>query len=275
MAPAHKRWPGTLPLTRPTIPNMARNTTSARPRRNQPRSDNSNRDIKFSGLLRRALRLAGWVMLGLILLILLLRFVPPPTSAFMLVRHVERLFDTPPGPAIMYSWTPMDAIPAHMALAVVAAEDQNFPRHFGFDLDAIARAMEHNEKRHTVRGASTISQQVAKNLFLWSGRSYVRKGLEAGLTVLIETLWSKKRILEVYLNIAEFGDGTYGVGAAARRFYGKTPDRLTRQEAALLASVLPSPRRLLAKRPSPYLGQRANWVQTQMRQLGTGYVDLR
>lgn len=214
-------------------------------------------------------------MLGLILLILMLRFVPPPTSAFMLVRHVERLFDTPPGPAIMYAWTPMDAIPAHMALAVVAAEDQNFPLHFGFDLDAIARAMEHNEKRHTVRGASTISQQVAKNLFLWSGRSYMRKGLEAGVTVLIEALWSKKRILEVYLNIAEFGDGTYGVGAAARRFYGKTPDRLTRQEAALLASVLPSPRKLSAQNPSSYVRQRANWVQTQMRQLGTSYVDPR
>jgi len=114
---------------------------------------------------------------------------------------------------------------------------------------------------------------VAKNLFLWSGRSYVRKALEAGLTVLLEILWSKERILEVYLNIAEFGDGTYGVEAAAKRFYGKTPDRLSRHEAAILASVLPNPRRFLARSPSPYVMQRANWVQNQMRQLGPEYLN--
>jgi monofunctional biosynthetic peptidoglycan transglycosylase len=191
----------------------------------------------------------------------------------MLIRHAERLFDATPGPPIGYAWTPMERIARHMALAAVAAEDQNFPRHFGFDIGAIERALEHNSKHRGMRGASTISQQVAKNLFLWSGRSYVRKGLEAGLTVLIEALWSKKRILEVYLNIAEFGDGTYGVGAASRRFFGKTPDKLTRYEAAVLAAVLPSPRRLLAQRPSPYLSQRANWVQSQMRQLGLEYLD--
>lgn len=167
----------------------------------------------------------------------------------------------------------MHNIPRHMALAVVAAEDQNFPHHFGFDVDAITRAVEHNEKGRTVRGASTISQQVAKNLFLWSGRSYVRKGLEAGLTVLIELLWPKKRILEVYLNIAEFGDGTYGVNAAARRFFNKPPDRLTAQEAALLAAVLPSPKRSSATHPSAYVRQRAQWIQTQMRQLGPDHID--
>lgn len=226
----------------------------------------------MSRLARRVLRGVVWSLLGLVLVITLLRFVPPPTTSFMLVRHVERIFEAPPGPPIRYEWTPMERIPRHMALAAVAAEDQNFPRHFGFDIEAIERALEHNSKRRSVRGASTISQQVAKNLFLWSGRSYVRKGLEAGLTVLIETMWSKERILEVYLNIAEFGDGTYGVGAAARRFFGTTPDKLSRYEASLLASVLPSPRRLLAQRPSPYLSQRANWVQSQMRQLGTHYL---
>jgi monofunctional biosynthetic peptidoglycan transglycosylase len=226
----------------------------------------------MSRLTRRILRGVGWSLLGLVLVIALLRFVPPPTTSFMLIRHVERLFDATPGPPILYVWTPMEKIARHMALAAVAAEDQNFPRHFGFDIEAIERALEHNSKRRSVRGASTISQQVAKNLFLWSGRSYVRKGLEAGLTVLIETVWSKERILEVYLNIAEFGDGTYGVGAAARRFFGTTPDRLTRHEAAMLASVLPSPRRLLAQRPSPYLLQRANHIQAQMRQLGTDYL---
>jgi Membrane carboxypeptidase (penicillin-binding protein) len=253
---------------------MARNTTSARPRRNQPRPDHSNRNIKFSGLLRRALRLAGWVMLGLMLLILLLRFVPPPTSAFMLVRHVERLFDTPPGPTIMYSWTPMDAIPAHMALAVVAAEDQNFPRHFGFDLDAIARAMEHNEKQHTVRGASTISQQVAKNLFLWSGRSYVRKGLEAGDRADRDTLVQEENFGSVsqYCRIRGRDLRSWSGGQAFLRQDAGQADPAGGRASGL---GLPSPRRLSAQRPSPYLWQRANWVQTQMRQLGTSYVDLR
>ncbi len=216
--------------------------------------------------------MAVWILPVIAALVLFLRFLPPPTSAFMLTRQVERLLDSTPGPAVMYKWTSREAIPRHMALAVVAAEDQNFPRHFGFDVDAIARAMEHNDKGRTVRGASTISQQVAKNLFLWSGRSFVRKGLEAGLTVLIELMWSKQRILEVYLNIAEFGDGTYGVGAAAKRFYGKSPTQLTTHEAALLASVLPSPRKFSAQRPSSYLRQRAQWVQAQMKQLGPSHI---
>ena len=228
-----------------------------------------------AGLLGRVLRVVAWVLPGIVAMIFVLRFVPPPTSAFMLIRHVERIIESAPGPAVMYSWTSKQKIPRHVALAVVAAEDQNFPNHFGFDMNAIARAMEHNEKGRTIRGASTISQQVAKNLFLWSGRSYVRKGLEAGLTVLIELMWSKQRILEVYLNIAEFGDGTYGVQAAAKRFFNTTPSRLTAREAALLAAVLPSPRRLSAARPSVYVRQRAQWIQTQMRQLGTGYVDWR
>jgi monofunctional biosynthetic peptidoglycan transglycosylase len=215
-----------------------------------------------------------WILPGLAALVLVLRFVPPPTSAFMLTRHAERLFGGGSGPAVMYSWTPMETIPRHMALAVVAAEDQNFPRHFGFDVDAIARAVEHNERGGTLRGASTITQQVAKNLFLWSGRSYVRKALEAGLTVLIELLWTKERILEVYLNIAEFGDGTYGVKAAARRYFGKTPAALGPDEAALLAAVLPNPRRLLARKPSPYVRERARWIRTQMRQLGEKHVDF-
>lgn len=252
---------------------MTRSTTSSRTRRTQPRPASKNRTAPRPGALRRILRVAAWILPGIVAIIFLLRFVPPPTSAFMLTRHVERLTGSAPGPAVMYRWTSMHNIPRHMALAVVAAEDQNFPHHFGFDVDAIARAMEHNEKGRTVRGASTISQQVAKNLFLWSGRSYVRKGLEAGLTVLIELLWPKKRILEVYLNIAEFGDGTYGVNAAARRFFNKPPDRLTAHEAALLASVLPSPGRSSATHPSAYVRQRAQWIQTQMRQLGPDHID--
>lgn len=252
---------------------MARTTTTSSRRRTRTRPEAAAARAFGGRLWRRILRGLGWGLLGLLLTILLLRFMPPPTTSFMLIRHVERILESQPSPPIRYVWTSMNDIPGHMALAVVAAEDQNFPHHFGFDVGAIERALHHNRAHGKVRGASTISQQVAKNLFLWSGRSWVRKGIEAGLTVLIEALWSKERILEMYLNVAEFGDGTYGVGAAARRYFDTTPDRLSRHEAALLAAALPSPRRLLVQRPSPYLRQRADWVLTQMRQLGPDYLN--
>ena len=221
---------------------------------------------------RRAARMAAYVVLATAILILALRWAPPPTSMFMLIRHAERLLATKPGPPILYTWTARTDIPTHVALAVVAAEDQNFPRHFGFDLTAIARAVKYNETHDRMRGASTITQQTVKNLFLWPGRSLVRKGFEAVLTLAVEVVWPKARILEIYLNVAEFGDGTYGVGAAAKRYFGKTPQKLSRREAAVLASVLPSPRRLHAKQPSSYVNSRAKWVQTQMRQLGQKHI---
>jgi monofunctional biosynthetic peptidoglycan transglycosylase len=151
---------------------------------------------------------------------------------------------------------------------VVAAEDQNFPRHWGFDFESILDALQQQGRRRRLRGASTITQQVARNLFLWSGRSYVRKGLEAYFTLLLELLWPKRRILEVYLNIAEFGDGTYGVAAAAQRFFGKRPTDLQGQEAALLAAVLPNPARLHVRNPSAYVRERAGWIEEQMAHLG-------
>ncbi len=153
-----------------------------------------------------------------------------------------------------------------MALAVIAAEDQKFPEHWGFDVDAIETALGSEGER--MRGASTLSQQTAKNLFLWDGRSWVRKGLEAGLTVGIETVWTKRRILTVYLNIAEFGQGTFGVEAAAQRYFHKPASRLTIAEAALLAAVLPNPIRFRADAPSGYVRQRQQWIMRQMRQLG-------
>lgn len=245
---------------------MARKTTSDAPRGTLRSSRNT------TGLFRSALRFLVRGLLGGAILVvavtLALRWLPAPTSAFILTRHVERLFENPPGPEIMQIWTPRAAIPRHVALAAVAAEDQNFFRHHGFDFKAISEAMRYNALHRKVRGASTISQQTAKNLFLWSGRSWMRKGLEAGLTVLIELLWPKERILEMYLNLAEFGDGTYGVGAAARRFFGTTPDRLSPAEAAQLVCVLPSPRRLSARNPQASVLQRAAWVRVQMRQLG-------
>ena len=145
---------------------------------------------------------------------------------------------------------------------------QKFPFHHGFDVEAIQDAIADAEDGDRLRGASTISQQVAKNLFLWNGRSFVRKGLEAYFTVLIETMWPKRRILEVYLNIAEFGDGVYGAAAASERFFHKTPAQLGSRESALLAAVLPNPRRYRANPPSGYVAQRAEWIERQAAQLG-------
>lgn len=155
-----------------------------------------------------------------------------------------------------------------MALAVIAAEDQKFPQHWGFDWQQIKSAVKENKRRTHVRGASTITQQVAKNLFLWPGRSYVRKGLEAYFTVVLELLWSKQRILEVYLNIAEFSPGVFGVAAASARYFAKSAAGLNAHDAALLAAVLPNPRRLMLSRPSSYLHSRARWIRNQMDQLG-------
>jgi len=252
---------------------MARKTTTSAKRGTKGTS--GSRPSPVSTLLRGIVRLAQAAIILPVLLIIIFRWVPPPTTMFMVIRHVERLFEPNSGPPILYSWTPIPNIPKHMALAVVASEDQLFPKHWGFDVDAIMDAREYNKTHSRKRGASTISQQVAKNLFLWPGRSYVRKGIEAGLTVLIELCWSKKRILEVYLNTAEFGNGTYGIKAAAWKFYGKTPEKLSKYEAATLAAVLPSPRKLSPQRPSPYLIYRARWTLNQMEQLGNGFLDLR
>lgn len=201
-------------------------------------------------------------------LVLCLRWVAPPTSAFMLKRHFEKPARGKPPAAVRFRWIDIEKISPNIALAVIASEDQKFPYHWGFDLDAISDAVENNLKGRRLRGASTITQQVAKNLFLWSGRSFVRKGLEVYFTVLLELLWPKKRILEVYLNIAEFGDGIYGVHAAAQTIYRKHPSGLTRSESALLAAVLPSPRKLSARDPSPFVIERAGWIIHQMELLG-------
>lgn len=201
------------------------------------------------------------------LVLLALRWLDPPTSAFMLARQWEQLRGGRAA-AVQHRWVDFDRISPHLAVAVIAAEDQRFPDHFGFDLAAIHRALAHNARSRTVRGASTISQQTAKNLFLWSGRSYLRKGLEAGLTLGLELLWPKRRILEVYLNLAEFGDGVFGARAAAERIFHANPDRLSRQQAALLASVLPDPGGLDAGHPSVHVQQKARWVRAQMEQLG-------
>jgi monofunctional glycosyltransferase len=203
-----------------------------------------------------------------------LRFVDPPFTAFMLARQVEAWGQGEWGFRVAYEWRDLDRISPSLPLSMVAAEDQNFAHHHGFDLQAIEKARINNAKGRKVRGASTISQQVAKNLFLWQGRSWVRKGLEAWYALLIELMWPKSRILEVYVNVAEFGDGVYGGQAAARRFWGKDAGGLSASESARLAAVLPSPRRYDARNPGPYVQRRSQWIQRQVRQIGgTGYLD--
>lgn len=198
--------------------------------------------------------------------VLLLRWIDPPTSAFMIAAQLR-------GETITSEWLDWHSIPPELALAVVAAEDQRFPTHSGFDLVEIQEALETAMKGGRMRGASTISQQVAKNLFLWSGRNFVRKALEAYFTVLLELLWPKHRILEVYLNIAQFGDRFYGVAAASREYFAKTPGELTRHEMSLLASVLPNPVDLKPNAPSAFVRDRAAFVRRHMQSLGgVGYL---
>ncbi len=177
--------------------------------------------------------LASW------LTVLLLRFVPPATSAFMLERRVGAALHGEHDLHLRYRWVPWPKIAPVAPLAMVASEDQKFPFHHGFDVQAIQSAIDEADQGERLRGASTISQQTAKNLFLWNGRSFVRKGIEAWFTVLIEATWSKRRILEVYANIAELGDGVYGVEAASQAYFGVHAAQLNLHEAALLAAVLP------------------------------------
>lgn len=213
-----------------------------------------------------ALAFAAFV-LGTAALVLILRFLPPPVSALRVERRVASWFS--PEPYVSRSkWVSLDDIAPCMGLAVIAAEDQNFPDHSGFDWKAIEKAVAHNERSRRKRGASTVSQQTAKNLFLWSSRSWIRKGFEVYFTGLIELEWPKQRILETYLNIVEFGDGLYGVEAASQAYFRKPAKRLRPSEAALLAAVLPNPHRFKVHAPSAYIQGRQAWILRQMGQLG-------
>jgi monofunctional biosynthetic peptidoglycan transglycosylase len=230
--------------------------------------------VKRPSRLRRAIlySVTGWVALtaGVVLT---LRWLPPPTSSFILQNRIEALragYGFYPYP---YRWVDYEHIAPVMALAVVAAEDQRFREHHGVDLSGIRRAIRDNQYRDRPRGASTITQQTAKNLFLWRGHSWLRKGIELYFTGLLELLWPKQRILEVYLNIAQFGGSVFGVEAAAQTYFKRPAAQLTREQAALLAAVLPSPSLLNADAPSDYLRQRQRWVLNQMRRLGPGYLQ--
>jgi monofunctional biosynthetic peptidoglycan transglycosylase len=208
------------------------------------------------------LGIAGLCVLVLTIVVSL-RFINPPTSAFIIInqwQHPER--------QARQSWVDLEKISPWMPLAVIASEDQTFLHHWGFDMDAIVGVIKDYRKGDSLRGASTISQQTAKNLFLWNGHHFIRKVLEAGLTLSMECFLSKRRIMEIYLNIAEFGEGIYGVEAASRHFFGISARQLTQSQAAQLAAVLPNPKRFNAGRPTAYLSQRVSWITRQMRQLG-------
>jgi monofunctional biosynthetic peptidoglycan transglycosylase len=226
---------------------------------------------KKQSLWKRILK--GIAILGVIFLVssitgvFILRFLPVPFSTLMVQRRIQSWFDPKPYTS-RHDWVPLEDIAPSMGVAVIAAEDQNFPEHFGFDWKAIEKAIAHNERSRKKRGASTVSQQTAKNLFLWETRSWLRKGFEAYFTLLIEMAWSKKRILEVYLNIVEFGDGVYGVEAAARTYFGKPAKKLRPSEAALLAAVLPNPHRFRVAAPSSYVRGRQAWILRQMNAMG-------
>nr|WP_240783616.1 monofunctional biosynthetic peptidoglycan transglycosylase [Stenotrophobium rhamnosiphilum] len=196
------------------------------------------------------------ILIALVLLpIVLFKWVPLPTTAFMLQSEVK---------PVEYTWVPAKNIAKFAGQAVISAEDQKFYTHNGFDIEAMEKAYAHNKKSKRKRGASTISQQTAKNLFLWSGGGYFRKGIEAGVTVLIENIWGKQRILEVYLNVAEFGPGLYGVEAASQKYFHKSAAQLTPTEAARLAAVLPNPKRWKVNSPGAYVQKRVRWIVGQM-----------
>lgn len=215
----------------------------------------------IKSLFKLIFKLIGWFLLLSILLVVVYKWAPVPATPLMGIRYFEN-----PDEAVRHDWVSLKNISPNLQLAVVASEDQNFLYHDGFDYKAIQKALD--EKRKQTRGASTISQQTAKNVFLWPNRSWVRKGLEVYFTFLIEQLWSKERILEVYLNSIEMGKGIYGAEAASKIWFGKSAARLTSYEAAAIAAILPNPRVYRANPPSNYIQQRKNWIVQQMQNLG-------
>jgi len=207
------------------------------------------------------------LILGLIgfsiFIVLLYKWVPVPATPLMVIRYFEN-----PEEPIKHDWVPINKISGYLPLAVLSSEDQNFLKHSGFDMKAIEKAIENNNKGKRVRGASTISQQTAKNVFLWPHRDWFRKGMEAYFTLLIETIWSKERIMEVYLNSIEMGKGVYGAEAAAQHWFNKPASKLNAHEAATIAAILPNPRVYRANPASSYIQQRKNWVYRQMQNYG-------
>lgn len=208
-----------------------------------------------------------WFLITSIGLTILYRFVPVPLTPLMVIRLMDQTFDVDQKVRFSKDWVPMSKISRHAPQAVFGAEDQKFMVHHGFDFEAMQEAWENNKAGKSIKGASTITQQTVKNVFLWPSRSYVRKALEAYFTVLVELIWSKQRIMEVYLNVIEMGDGIYGIEAAAQVYYQKPAAKLSRNQAAMIAAVLPNPRRWSPVRPTSYMTKRQVWIMRQMNNL--------
>ncbi len=242
---------------------MATNRQRRREKRIPPKKKNWGRRLT-AGILRTLL---GLVIISL-LMVLTLRWINPPTSMMMTIQRSKAILNHRKDFRIDYRWVNWEKIAPHLPLSIIASEDQNFPIHHGFDLEAITDAVKTHMTGGRLRGASTITQQVAKNLFLWPGKSFLRKGIEAYFTALIEVLWNKRRVLEVYMNIAEFGDGIFGVEAACQRYFGKPARNIRLREASRLAAILPYPKAMNPKYPSAYVNKRARWIQRQIEQMG-------
>ena len=229
--------------------------------------------MKKAGPIKRLFKAVIYVVLLAVLLLfavlIIFRWVPLPTSSFIYQQNRQASHSPETYQKAAYQWADWDEISPQLAIAVIAAEDQRFPDHWGVDTIELKKALnEKRSKRGTPRGASTITQQLAKNLFLWNGRSYTRKVVEAGLAVAIEISWPKKRILEVYLNVAQFGDAIFGAKEASRILFDKDAKNLTREEAAMLAAVLPRPAVSDVNDPKPALRKKQQWILKQMKQLG-------
>ena len=220
-------------------------------------------------ILRLVLKVIKWFFILSIASVIIFRFVPVPFTPLMVIRCGEQLFSSDKKLKLKKDWTSIDEMSSAMPLAAMAAEDQNFEEHFGFDFKAIKKAGEYNErhKGKRLKGASTISQQTAKNVFLFPARSWVRKGFEVYFTFLIEVVWSKKRIMEVYLNVIEMGEGVYGAEAAAQEYFHKPAKKLSNREASLIAAVLPNPRKWSPARPTPYIMRKSGRIMFFMSRL--------
>ncbi|MBL7895457.1 MAG: monofunctional biosynthetic peptidoglycan transglycosylase [Bacteroidia bacterium] len=222
-------------------------------------------------MLRKILGIIWRLVLGFVILsvvsVIIFRWVPVPITPLMVIRSIEQKMDGKKM-KMEHDWVPLEEISPKLQLAVVCSEDQNYLKHFGFDWGAIEKAMKENEEGKRMRGASTITQQTAKNVFLWPGRSYIRKAFEVWFTLLIEIFWSKERIMEVYLNSIEMGDGVYGAESAAQHWYKKKAIKLTKDDAAGIAAVLPNPRKYRANPPTNYITKRKVWIKQQMNYWG-------
>lgn len=219
-------------------------------------------------ILKFLLKLIAGFFLFTIFFVILYKWVPVPFTPLMAIRYFEN-----PEEPIQHEWVPISEISPHLQLAVISSEDQNFLNHSGFDIKAIEKAMDENKTGKRLRGASSISQQTAKNVFLWPQRSWFRKGLEVYFTFMIELFWSKERILEVYLNSIEMGKGIYGAEAASQAWFNKSAVKLSAYEAAAIAAILPNPRRYRANPASNYINQRKNWIVRQMQNHGRFHLN--